>query len=145
MTVVRKGRVVDTNVQLAERMIEEKQRAESEGLSFEDRPEEQQKPKEIGLTFETLTAKEASDRKLEDQKGVLIIEVTPGSLADDAGLTPDMVVTKVNGSAVTTAQGFKDAVTAVPSGQGVVLRVVFAQTARQGVQKGVAYTSFIKP
>ncbi|MEJ2076674.1 MAG: trypsin-like peptidase domain-containing protein [Acidobacteriota bacterium] len=145
VTLVRKGQIVQTNVQLAERMIEEKQRAESEGLSFEDQPEEQEKPKEIGLTFETLTAKEASDHKLDDQKGVLIIEVTPGSLADDAGLTPDMVVTAVNGKSVTTAQGFKDAVTAVSSGQGVVLRVVYAQAAQQGVQTGVAYTSFIKP
>ncbi len=145
VTVIRKGQVIHADVQLAERMIEEKQRADNEGLSFEDEPQEQEKPKEIGLEFQTLTAKDATDRKLDDEKGVLILNVTPGSLADDAGLAQDMVVTSVNGKTVTTAQNFKDAVTAVPSGQGVVLRVVYAQPSQQGVQKGVAYTSFVKP
>ena len=145
VTIVRKGQVIKADVQLAERTLEEKQRAENEGLSFEEEPAEAEKPKEIGLEFQTLTAKDAADRKLDGEKGVLILEVTPGSLADDAGLAPDFVVTSVNGRPVATAQAFKDAVTAISSGQGVVLRIVFAQQLAQGIQKGVAYTSFVKP
>ena len=143
--LVRKGQVIHADVRLAERMIEEKQRAENEGLSFEDEPEEQEKPKEIGLEFQTLTSKDAADRSLGDEKGVLILAVTPGSLADDAGLDTDTIVTHVNGKAVQTAQGFKDAVTSVPSGQGVVLRVVYSRQTQRGAQKFVDFTSFVKP
>jgi S1-C subfamily serine protease len=72
---------------------------------------------------------------------VLILDVTPGSLADDAGLLRGQIITQVNGKTVATGPEFKDAVTEVPTGDGVVLRVLDARGGRQNV----AYTSFIKP
>jgi serine protease Do len=138
--VVRKGEAIRKEVELAQRTIEDQQRADREGFSFEEPPEEEQKPKEIGLEFQTLTSREAAELNLGDEKGVLLLNVTPGSLADDAGLQQRMVVTHVNGKSVASAAAFRDEVTGVASGRGVVLRVI-----APGPQKTVLYTSFVKP
>lgn len=140
VVIVRKGEVRELRVELAERTIEETARAENEGFSFEEE-EEEERPKEIGLEFQTLSARDATQLGLEGERGVLILDVTPGSLADDAGLLRGQIITQVNGKTVATGPEFKDAVTEVPSGDGVVLRVLDARGGRQNV----AYTSFIKP
>ncbi|UCF37315.1 MAG: trypsin-like peptidase domain-containing protein [Acidobacteriota bacterium] len=142
VVVVRHGEVIELNVVLAERTLEARQRAENEGLSFEEEPDEEEKPKEIGLEFQTLSSREATQLNLDDVKGVLILDVTPGSLADDAGLRRSLVVTHVNGVAVPTARAFKDAVTDITPGTGVVLRVI--QGSPDG-QRSIAFTSFVKP
>jgi serine protease Do len=142
VVVVRKGEVIRTEVELAERTLEERQRSEAQGFSFEEE-EPPPKPKEIGLEFQTLSSRDASQLRIEGETGVLILSVTPGSLAEDAGLVPRVVVTHVNGKRVTTASEFKDAVTSVPSGEGVVLRIVIPPG--QANQKSVAYTAFVKP
>lgn len=142
VTVVRKGRVIETEVVLAERTLEEEQRAQREEYSFEEE-KEPEKPKEIGLEFQTLTSRDAAELNLDEgTKGVLILNVTPGSLADDAGLARGMVVTHVNDEPVTTAREFKDKVTAVSSGSPVILRVIIVSP---NGQQSVGFTSFIKP
>ena len=71
---------------------------------------------------------------------MLVLDVTPTSLADDANLRPGDVITHVNGNEVSTATAFREAILSLPSGSGVVLRVVsFAG------QKQIRYTSFRKP
>jgi serine protease Do len=145
VVIVRKGEVIRVEVELTERTLEERQRTEAQGFSFEAEEEPPQKPKEIGLEFQTLSSREASQLRVEGESGVLILSVTPGSLAEDAGLVARVIVTHVNGSAVTTASEFKDAVTSVASGKGIVLRLVIPPDPRGGGQKSIAYTSFLKP
>ena len=140
--VVRKGEVQTLTVKLAERTIESNERDESQGLSFEERREEERE-KEIGLEFETLSRREAEALNLDVDGGVLIREVAPGSLADEAGLTPPQVITHVNGNPVVTAQELYNNINAQASGAGIVLRVVW-QTP-QSRQLSIAYTSFVKP
>ncbi|GAB4242294.1 MAG: Do family serine endopeptidase [Acidobacteriota bacterium] len=143
VTIVRKGEVIETEVVLAERTLEEEQRAQREEYSFEEEETEPEKPKEIGLEFQTLTARDASELNLDEgTKGVLILNVTPGSLADDAGLARGMVITHVNDEPVTTAREFKDKVTAIPSGSPVIVRVIIVGPSGQ---QSIGYTSFIKP
>jgi serine protease Do/serine protease DegQ len=74
--------------------------------------------------------------------GVVVLRVTPGSLAEEAGLSTRQIITQVNGKAVDSARTFKDAVENVPSGEGVVLRVI--SVGRDG-QKNVFFTSLVKP
>ena len=45
---------------------------------------------------------------LEETHGVRIISVAPGSLADEAGLEPNQVITHVNGTPVSRSQEFYD-------------------------------------
>lgn len=129
-------------VTLAERTIERNERDESAGLSFEERRAEE-RDKEIGLEFETLSRRDAERLNLDVDGGVLIREVAPGSLADEAGLTAPQVITHVNGNPVTTAQGLYDNIDSLPSDAGIILRVVWKTP--QSRQLSIAYTSFVKP
>ena len=137
--VVRRGEVMEFDVTLAERTIG-RQRPEDEGLSFEER-EEREREKEIGLEFETLSAGDADRMGLD--RGVRIRDVSPGSLADEAGLRPNQVITHVNGQSVTTAQDLYDRITSMGSDAGIVLRVVW-QSSQEG-RLNIVYTSFVKP
>jgi len=139
--VVRKGEVLDLSVTLAERTLEQQERNEREGLSFEQRQAERNK--EIGLEFETLSAGDAERLNMEEKRGVLIRSVAPGSLADEAGLMRGQVITHVNGSAVTTAQALYDQINSLGSGSGVILRVIW-QNPQDG-RISPAFTSFLKP
>ena len=142
VTVIRDGKVLSLSVTLAERTYERRERAESEGLSFEQRKEEERE-KQIGLEFETLSAQDAERLNLEEETGVLIREVAPGSLADEAGLAPSQVITHVNGLPVSTAQQLYDKINSMNSGTGIVLRVIWQNS--QDRRLNIAYTSFSKP
>jgi serine protease Do len=142
VVVIRQGEVKSLTVTLAERTIERNGRGESEGLSFEER-REKERDKEIGLEFETLSRRDAESLNLDLNGGVLIREVAPGSLADEANLTAPQVITHVNGNRVTTAQELYDNIASLPSDAGIVLRVVWQIP--QSRQMSIAYTSFIKP
>jgi serine protease Do len=141
MTIVREGQPQQVEVQLATRTLEKERRSESQGLSL-DEQEEKVRPREIGVEFRTFSRSDAEQFGLEDEQGVLILAVQPGSLADDAGLRENQIVTHVNSREVSTAREFKESVDNIPSGGGVVLRLVMADPNRQKV---VMYTSFVKP
>ena len=115
VVLVRKGEIKRLEVTLAERTLEQNQRSDRSGFSFEEN-EKEDEPKEIGLTFKDLLPKEARQLQIDDEEGALILEVIPGSLADDAGLGRGMVITHVNGTAISSAQVCKDAVNSVKSG-----------------------------
>lgn len=139
LVVVRKGEVLNLTVTLAERTVEERTRAESSTQSLDEKKEEREK--EIGLEVQTLSSQDARRLNLEGEKGALIVSVSPGSLADEAGLTAHWVITHVNGEAVRSTQDLKNKVEALRAGQGAVMRVVYSENGR----KVVAYTSFVKP
>ena len=142
VAVVRKGEVLNLTVTLAERTYDQLEQAEDEGLSFEQRRKEERE-KEIGLEFETLSAQDAERLNLGHERGVLIREVAPGSLADESGLGPSQVITHVNGVAVTTAQNLYDKINTMSSGSGIVLRVIWPSPQERRVN--IAFTSFKKP
>jgi serine protease Do len=146
VVVVRKGQVMNFKVTLAERTIESRERRpERDSLSFDER-DERERPKEIGLEFETLSQQDAERLGLQNENGVRIISVAPGSLADEAGLEPNQIITHVNGSPVRRSQEFYDKIRGMPSGKGVVLRVLsVALDEQQRRQRGVSFTSFVKP
>jgi serine protease Do len=143
VVVVRKGQVLNLRVTLAERTIGQRDN-DNQSLSFEGQ-EEKEKPKEIGLEFLTLSAAEAQRQGLKESQGVLITSVAPGSLADEAGLEPKQVITHVNGTPVKSSQEFYDKIRSMPSGKGVVLRLIFVRVIGDQRQSEVSYTSFVKP
>jgi serine protease Do len=142
VVVVRHGRVLNLNVTLAERTFGTEPERERMTL---DECRDERRPKEIGLEFETLDARDAQSMGLEGERGVRIREVTPGSLADDAGLQANQVITHVNGQPVRTSLELKNTITGLQSGAGVVLRVVGVDEVRGQRQKSVFFTSFVKP
>lgn len=140
VVVVRHGKVVHLNVTLAERQLEQRQENESKTLSFEEKKQEERR-KEIGLEFTTLEPNDAEKLGLEGEQGVLVTSVTLGSLADEAGLERNQVITNVNGERVKTAQEFRRKILSMPSGKPVILRVVYAQNK----VKTTDFVSFTKP
>ena len=141
VTVIRHGRVLTLDVKLAERTLEKRQRAESEGLSL-DEPEKPKRKKEIGLEVRTFTSQDASRLRIEEEKGVLILNVAPASLADEAELVRGQIITYVNGEAVETARQFVDTVNSMSSAEAIVVRVI---TIGRDGKKGVGFTAFSKP
>ena len=141
VVLLRRGKVLHLNATLEERTLEQQQRTENEGLSFEEQ-QEQERPKEIGLEFKTLERKDLERLGSKDEQGVLVLGVRAGSLADEAGLLSNQIVTHVNGDAVRSAQEFKNRIDSMSSGKGIVLRLVTVDRDRR---KNISFTSFIKP
>ncbi len=138
--VVRKGEVVDLSVTLAERTLEQDLEEQDEGISLDEKVERDRK-KEIGLEVRSASERDLERLAIEGEEGILILEVTPTSLADDARLVPGQVVTHVNGEPVTSGAEFRDRILELESGSGVVLRLVYSAER----QTGIRYTSFVKP
>lgn len=144
VTVVRKGRVLEFDVALAERQLERQQQAEGGSLSFEARPKEQ-KEKKIGLVFGTLAARDAEQLGIEGS-AVVVEDVEPGSRAAEASLAPGHVIMEVNGTRVESADQFKRVIDEMNSGAAVVLRVIAPPSPRaRNAQANIYYTSFRKP
>jgi len=71
------------------------------------------RPDRYGVTVETLTADQAKRHGYAaDATGVLVTKVQAGSDADDEGVAPGMVIDRVNGRAVASAEQFTKALDA---------------------------------
>ncbi len=85
-------------------------------------PRREQVPN-LGLSVQTLTPQVAATLGLpENEKGVVVTEVEPGSLAAMAGIRPGDVIQVVGNRQVTTAQEFRDALREAGQ-QGIRLQI----------------------
>jgi serine protease Do len=143
--VVRYGKVMDYSVTLGER---NDQTQTAMGFSFDEKAEP--KP-EIGMRIDTVPARIA--RELGITGGALVASVSPGSLAEDAGLRGqqdqagyfDVIVT-ANGKNIESYQDMVNILSGLKSGQAVVLKLIRVISGAQGgIDKVVGYTSFVKP
>jgi serine protease Do len=81
-------------------------------------------PAEFGLHVENLTPVRAQKVGIEGQKGVVVSEIEPASFADDTGFQPGDVVSEVNGTAVTSVDDYRKAVSKLKPGENVVFKVL---------------------
>jgi serine protease Do len=147
---VRKGQEKEFQVTLDERLPEEVEDKRSP-FSFS----EEEKPKtEIGLEFDNVPRQTAQIFKIEG--GAYITIVSPGSLADDAGLIgadsrgpgAGDVVIAANGNSITNAQDLLDLVRKLKNGEAVILkflRIEGRDPETNGLVIGTYYTSIVKP
>ena len=77
----------------------------------------------LGLSVQTLTPELAQQFDLEDEKGVVVTHVAPGSIAAQADIRPGAVIQEVNRRPVNTTEEFKKAL-ANPLETGSVLLLV---------------------
>jgi serine protease Do len=82
----------------------------------------------LGLTVEAVPGPLAS----KGVHGVLVTQVKPGSFADEAGLTPGLVITEINRQSVTGVDQFQSLVGALKPGQDVGFRVVDSRNPTAG-------------
>ncbi|HEV8130152.1 MAG TPA: Do family serine endopeptidase [Acidobacteriota bacterium] len=142
--VIRFGEVKTFNVKLEERVYKVPGREES--ISTEERPEPR-RDKEIGLVIRDLTPSQAQQLSIDEGGGALVEDVSAGSLADDAGLQPRMIIVKANGKQIKSAVQLKNLLSSLHSGEAVILKVIVPPIANreQRSQLTVFYTSFTKP
>ncbi len=78
----------------------------------------------LGVSVKDLSSESAERLGYNDKAtGALIARVNPNSLAADAGLRPNMLVTRVDKQSVTSAQDFQDKLDKASLERGVLLQV----------------------
>jgi serine protease Do len=89
----------------------------------------------LGVQILSLTEEMAESYGLEEPRGAAILDVTPGSPAEKAGLKPDDVVIRVDGREVEDNGDLSSYVASRPPGAEVALRVL-----RQGEELDMSVT-----
>ncbi len=79
---------------------------------------------ELGLSVQTLTEDLAQRLGYENMSGVVVTEVESGSLADEYGIQPGMLITDVNRQSVRNVRQFNDALGKARKEGKVLLRVL---------------------
>jgi serine protease Do len=77
----------------------------------------------LGLSVQTMTPQQAKEFDLQANEGVIITNVVPGSVAEDAGLQRGDVVMEVNRTPVRTPQELRNFTAKLKSGSDVVFLV----------------------
>ncbi len=145
--VIRHGEEKTFQVAVAERTIEAASAAkEKGGFSLEEKQEEV-KP-EIGLKVDDVTPDLA--KSLPAPGGALVVSVSPGSLAEEAGLTGQDqgaadVIVQANGKKITSALDLLNVVKGLKSGDAVVVRFYRLQRGQKGIVASTFFTSLTKP
>jgi membrane-associated protease RseP (regulator of RpoE activity) len=82
----------------------------------------------LGVRIQQIDAEVQAERYLQRDEGVVVVDVTPDSAADRAGLQPNDVFVSVNGVSTTTLQQLQRALAAVPNDRTIQIRVLRGTT-----------------
>jgi Do/DeqQ family serine protease len=79
---------------------------------------------QLGITVVKVNSELAQQLKLKEAKGLMVAQVQPGGAAERAGIRKGDVITAFNGTEVTEANVFRNAVAGTPPGTEVTLTIV---------------------
>lgn len=96
----------------------------------------------LGIRVINLAPNQIKDYQLDSGRGVLVAEVEPGSIAEDAGLNKDEVIELVNRQPVSDLESFDRAINRIKTGEPIVLQLV-VRSRQLGLSR--RYVSFNKP
>jgi serine protease Do len=142
---VRFGKIMDFSVTVAEKPSDDQAK---QGISFEPKAE----PKtEIGMNIDNVPTRLA--QSLNISGGALLVSVSPGSLAEDAGLIGQRnqagsfdIVQAANGKKIEVAQDLLDILKGLKSGQAVILKILSVGRDPSGTTStSTGYTSIVMP
>jgi len=141
--VVRFGKVMDLTANIGERQSDEPR---EQGFTFEEKTQ----PKtEIGLRFDNVDQRVARDLNISG--GAQVNSVSPGSLAEEAGLRSQSqagldIIVAANGKKIEVSQDLLEIFKQLKSGESVVIKLLRAQRGPTGYgQASTFYTSLTKP
>ncbi len=80
-------------------------------------------PEGLGLTVQSITPQIMSELQLRDRSGVVVVEVRPGSPADDAGIKVGDVIREVNRAPVRDINGYDSAIQKTGKGKPVLFLI----------------------
>ncbi|MEP7343260.1 MAG: trypsin-like peptidase domain-containing protein, partial [Acidobacteriota bacterium] len=93
--------------------------AEVDKLSASDEAPKQS----VGIRVQTITSSQFAEKEVGDARGVSVLRIEVGSVAEDAGLKVSDVIETINRQPIRNAEDFKEAITGLTSGAPVVLQV----------------------
>jgi serine protease Do len=108
-------------------------------IRLEERPRElgkvSMKPKknkenQFGFMVAEITKDDVTKFELESSNGVIIQKVIPGSIADQSGLSAEMVVVEIDRQPVKTVEEFNDMIESSSVEKGILLLIVADGNAR---------------
>jgi serine protease Do len=141
---VRFGAEMDFSVTVAERTLEQQQQAQR--LTFDEKKE---RKSEIGMNIDNVPA--AMTRELGISGGALVLTVSPGSLAEEAGLIGQRgptaeydIIVAANGKKIDVGQDLLEVLKGTKSGNSVILKLLRVDK-RNRTSPSVGYTSLIMP
>jgi serine protease Do len=131
LTYIRNGQQKEASVMVADRAKLFADRTADQGN--DDTPDDNQpQPTKLGVTVKPVSPEMAERFGTPEGKGVQVVDVKPGSFADDIGLQPGLIILKVNKQTVNTEDDFRKATAALKSGQDVVFLVHTGRGANGG-------------
>ncbi|MCA1613444.1 MAG: PDZ domain-containing protein, partial [Acidobacteria bacterium] len=83
------------------------------------------KPK-LGLTLSELTPQLAGERNLRGVRGLLVKDVDPSGIANEANVRENMVIQRVNRTPINTIEDFERVINSLKPGDAVVLNVAYS-------------------
>jgi serine protease Do len=86
----------------------------------------------LGIRVRTVSTELAKTIGLPDPVGVVVVEVVPGSPADNVGITPGDIVFQVGGVAVNDEEGFRRRIGEAIQAENVVVLLRDGQSGRTG-------------
>jgi len=114
MGLIREGKRIDIDVTVGEKT--------SDMVAKAEREEVEQGTGKLGLALQNLTDDIASRLGYESETGVVVMQVAPGSPADNANIEPGQLITEVNRQEVHNMTEFKEALKNAKDG-ATLLRV----------------------
>ena len=130
LTYMRNGQQKEATVMVADRAKLFADRNEPAG---DDTPEDSQpKPTKLGVTVKAVSPEMAERMGTPEGKGVQVVDVRPDSFAYDIGLTPGLIILKVNKQPVNSEDEFRKITSQLKSGQDVVFLVHTGRGANGG-------------
>ncbi len=131
LTYIRNGQQKEATVTVADRAKLFADRTNDQ--SSDDAPEDSHpQPTKLGITVKGVSPEMAERMGTPEGKGVQIVDVKPGSFADDLGLQPGLIILKVNKQPVNSEEDFRKATAPLKSGQDVVFLVHAGRGANGG-------------
>lgn len=142
---VRFGTVMDFAITVGERPPEEGQA--QQGFSFDEKTE----PKaELGMRIDNVQARVA--QQLNISGGALVVSVSPGSLAEEAGLVGQQdqvgafdIILTANGKKIDVYQDLVNILKDLKSNQAVIIKLMRVQRDASGLHSSIGYTSLVMP
>ncbi|MFZ0590750.1 MAG: trypsin-like peptidase domain-containing protein [Bryobacteraceae bacterium] len=140
LTVDRNGKRLDFKVAIAERSKIWEDRLGAQKENPEPAPKDPTEAK-FGIAIGRLTETDRQKMQIENNSGVKVVTVDPGSFAEDIGLSEGDVILSINRQAVTSPQDVLRIQQTLKPGQPVAFRIVHSEGSGSDRQAGKYYVS----
>lgn len=103
--VLRNGKIIEKTVTI-EKMVDS-------GVTGQQNAKIQEK---LGITVSDITKELAAQLRINDTRGVVVMEVKPGTMAEDAGIARGDIITQINDTAIENSTQYAKAVSTLKKG-----------------------------